>query len=97
MTQETIAAGIRRLLETESRAKLRVIIPALNESVTIQGLIEGIPCDISGIHETVVLVIDDGATDDTASPTEAGFKYNLMDIQAALGIHQLARVGATSA
>ena len=27
--------------------------------------------------------------------TEAGFKYNMMDIQAALGIHQLARVEAS--
>jgi glycosyltransferase involved in cell wall biosynthesis len=47
-------------------ASLLVIIPALNESATIQTVIRDIPMDINGVSKIEVLVIDDGSNDNTA-------------------------------
>jgi len=46
--------------------KLTIIIPALNESATIGRVIKEIPNSIKGISEIIVVVIDDGSTDETA-------------------------------
>ncbi len=45
--------------------KLIVQIPCLNEAETLPLVLESIPKKISGIDEIIVLVIDDGSTDDT--------------------------------
>lgn len=45
--------------------KLVVQIPCLNEEATLAPVLEGIPKKIDGIDEIIVLVIDDGCTDDT--------------------------------
>jgi glycosyltransferase involved in cell wall biosynthesis len=45
--------------------RLLVVLPALNEAATIQGVIARIPRDIPGIDGVEVLVVDDGSTDDT--------------------------------
>ena len=47
--------------------KLVVIIPCLNEAKTIGPVISQIPHQIPGITQTLVLVIDDGSRDETAS------------------------------
>jgi glycosyltransferase involved in cell wall biosynthesis len=47
--------------------KLVVIIPCLNEAKTIGPVISQIPSHIPGITQTLVLVIDDGSKDETAS------------------------------
>ena len=45
--------------------KLVVIIPALNEAVTIADVIGRIPPQMSGVDEIAVIVVNDGSTDDT--------------------------------
>lgn len=45
--------------------KLVVQVPCLNEEATLPLVLESIPKKIEGIDEIVVLVIDDGSTDDT--------------------------------
>jgi glycosyltransferase involved in cell wall biosynthesis len=47
--------------------KLVVVIPALNEAVTIAGVIEKVPRDIPGLDQVLVIVVDDGSTDETAA------------------------------
>lgn len=47
--------------------KLIVFLPALNEEEKIEEVIKTIPANIEGIGETLVLVIDDGSIDKTAS------------------------------
>lgn len=50
----------------ESRGlKLIVQMPALNEEKTIVSVIESVPCDIPGIGDVRVVVVDDGSTDRT--------------------------------
>ena len=50
--------------------KLVVTIPALNEEKTIAKVISGVPRDIPGIHETEIIVVNDGSTDRTAEVAE---------------------------
>lgn len=45
---------------------LVVFIPALNEADTIASVIEAVPDNIPGIDKTIVAVIDDGSSDETA-------------------------------
>ena len=45
--------------------KLVVQIPCLNEAETLPTVLESIPEKIDGIDDIVILVIDDGSTDDT--------------------------------
>jgi glycosyltransferase involved in cell wall biosynthesis len=47
--------------------KLVVQIPCLNEEATLPLVLQSIPRHIDGIDEIVVLVIDDGSTDDTVA------------------------------
>ncbi|MEX1997092.1 MAG: glycosyltransferase family 2 protein [Candidatus Andersenbacteria bacterium] len=52
---------------TKPLQKLVVIIPALNEAVTISAVINGIPHTIQGISTIEVVVIDDGSVDQTST------------------------------
>lgn len=45
---------------------LGVVIPAFNEAATIDAVLSGLPGKIEG-REVVVIVVDDGSTDDTAA------------------------------
>ncbi len=47
--------------------KLVVQIPCVNEAATLLAVLKSIPKKIDGIDEIVVLVIDDGCTDDTVA------------------------------
>jgi glycosyltransferase involved in cell wall biosynthesis len=47
--------------------KLVIQIPCLNEAETLPLVLSSIPKSIAGIDEIVVLVIDDGSTDDTVA------------------------------
>ncbi len=59
--------------EAKQGKYLVVMIPALNEELTIASVIKAIPRQFPGIAETGVLVIDDGSTDGTkARAIEAG-------------------------
>jgi glycosyltransferase involved in cell wall biosynthesis len=51
--------------------KLVVQIPCLNEETTLPMVLQSIPRRIEGIHEIVVVVIDDGSTDRTAEVARA--------------------------
>jgi len=52
---------------------LVVQIPAYNEAETIAGAIADVPREVSGVDRVLVLVIDDGSTDETSRvATEAG-------------------------
>jgi glycosyltransferase involved in cell wall biosynthesis len=46
---------------------LVIQIPAYNESETLPEVLDALPRQINGVDEIMVLVIDDGSTDDTAS------------------------------
>lgn len=55
--------------------KTVILIPALNEEKTITKVIEAIPKKINSINEVIILVIDDGSTDNTSNlAQEAGAK-----------------------
>lgn len=47
--------------------KLVIQIPCLNEEATLPLVLESIPKKIAGIDEIIILVIDDGSTDDTVT------------------------------
>lgn len=47
--------------------KLVVQIPCLNEAATLSAVLRSIPKKIAGVDEIIVLVIDDGSTDDTVA------------------------------
>jgi glycosyltransferase involved in cell wall biosynthesis len=51
--------------DTLDAMKLVIMIPCLNEELTLPLVLETIPKKIEGIDEIDVLVIDDGCTDDT--------------------------------
>jgi glycosyltransferase involved in cell wall biosynthesis len=51
---------------SSARARLLVALPALDECATIAAIIRAIPRDLEGIGEVLVLVVDDGSSDDTA-------------------------------
>ena len=57
----------------ERNRHLLVVIPCLNEEMTIASVIGGIPEQLPGIDQIEVLVMDDGSTDETAARArEAG-------------------------
>lgn len=47
--------------------KLIVQVPCLNEAETLPLVLESIPKKITGIDEIIVMIIDDGSTDDTVA------------------------------
>jgi len=51
--------------------KLVVQIPCLNEEETLPSVLEGIPTEIPGVDEIVVLVVDDGCSDRTVEVARA--------------------------
>ncbi len=51
--------------------KLAIIIPAYNEATVIGKVIRGLPKTFDSIHETQVIVVDDGSLDDTAKIASA--------------------------
>jgi len=50
--------------------KLTIVIPAWNEAATIAKVIKDIPRQIRGISKIVVIVVDDGSSDNTAKIAE---------------------------
>ncbi len=50
--------------------KLVILIPAFNEEDSIQQVINSVPKTIEGISEVLVLVVDDGSSDQTSSLAE---------------------------
>jgi len=46
--------------------KLIILIPALNEAASIEGVVQSMPRQIEGVDKIEVLVVDDGSKDDTA-------------------------------
>ena len=70
--------------------KLVVIMPALNESQSIAGVIDRIPRAMDGLDAIEVLVVDDGSKDDTVRcASEAGARvvshHANLGVGAALG------------
>lgn len=56
--------------------KLVVQIPCLNEEATLPLVLQSIPKKISGVDEIIILIIDDGSTDDTVKVAKAhGVKH----------------------
>ena len=58
--------GERVVFRDGVKCRLVVVIPALNEEKTVGQVVAGVPQSLPGIGEVVVLVIDDGSTDQTA-------------------------------
>jgi glycosyltransferase involved in cell wall biosynthesis len=71
MQESPLAAAPAPLLLSAGGTRLLVILPALNEAVTIQAVIGRIPRAIPGIDSVEVLVVDDGSTDETAALSRA--------------------------
>lgn len=62
--------------------KLVVQIPCLNEETTLPFVLDSIPRHIEGIDEIIVLVIDDGSTDNTVAVAKAhGVKHFVRHIR----------------
>ncbi len=61
--------------------KLVIQIPCYNEEHTLPGTLHDLPCEIDGIDEIEVLIIDDGSADRTA------------DVAWALGVEHIVRLG----
>lgn len=61
--------------------KLVIQIPCYNEESTLPGTLRDLPCEIDGIDEIEVLIVDDGSTDKTA------------DVAQALGVAHVVRLG----
>lgn len=73
MSHSSAVDGVLLAGNTTPQRHLLVIMPALNEAVTIREVIARIPRDIPGIDKVSVLVVDDGSTDETvAYAKEAG-------------------------
>lgn len=51
--------------------KIAIIIPAFNEEASIKEVIESIPQGFDGVNERVIIVVDDGSTDQTARIAES--------------------------
>jgi len=67
--------------------RLLVIMPALNEAESIEGVIREIPKEIEGIDNIEVLVVDDGSTDNTAAVArEAGASVISLHTNMGLGV-----------
>ncbi len=47
--------------------KLVILIPAFNEQDSIQQVVNSVPKALNGISEVIVLVVDDGSSDETSS------------------------------
>jgi glycosyltransferase involved in cell wall biosynthesis len=71
MQESPPVAAQAPLLLPAGGTRLLVILPALNEAVTIQAVIGRIPRAIPGIDRVEVLVVDDGSTDETAALSRA--------------------------
>ncbi len=56
---------MKKGFSTQSRPKLLVALPALNEAATIADVIRSIPDTFEGVGTVDTLVVDDGSTDDT--------------------------------
>lgn len=61
-----VAGSIRRG-PSEGLCRLLVVIPCLNEEMTISAVVSAIPDQIDGIDTVDTLVFDDGSEDETAS------------------------------
>ena len=49
----------------EKAVKLVVQVPCLNEEATLPLVLESIPTKIDGVDEIIILIVDDGSTDQT--------------------------------
>lgn len=56
---------------TRRHMKVIIQIPCLNEAETLPLVLQSMPASIEGVDELVVLVIDDGSTDDTVKVAKA--------------------------
>ena len=45
--------------------RLAIFIPAFNEEKTIGGVIDTMPKKLSGVHEILLIMVDDGSADKT--------------------------------
>ena len=58
---------MREQEDTRPGIHLVVVIPCLNEEMTISTVVAGVPQDVEGIDSIEILVMDDGSTDETAA------------------------------
>src|SRR5690554_4065110 len=54
----------------EKTQKLLIYMPALNEAATIRDVIKSIRVSYEGIHQTEILVVNDGSSDNTKEEAE---------------------------
>jgi glycosyltransferase involved in cell wall biosynthesis len=68
--------------------KLVVQIPCLNEAATLPAVLQSIPTSIAGIDEIIVLVIDDGSTDETVAVARSHGVKHFVQHRRTMGLGQ---------
>lgn len=87
---------LRRATDRPTRRKLVVTIPCLNEEMTVERVVAGVPRRLPGIDEVEVIVLDDGSTDSTAERARAA-GATVVRHETNLGLGRTFRDGVRSA
>jgi len=85
------------LCEAQTKMKLVVTIPCLNEEKVLGETLRDIPKRIDGIDEVDVVVVDDGSTDRTAETARAGGVKHIVSFTANQGLARAFGAGVDEA
>ena len=73
--------------------KLIIMIPCLNEEVTLPRVINSIPTQIEGISQVEILIVDDGSTDDTVNVARRCGADHILKLKENMGLARAFQAG----